>query len=245
MRRPRVAIARTMQTAGRTVVFSAITVMISLLALLIFPFAYLRSFAYAGVAVVGLAAVAAVVVLPAVLAILGPRVEKGRLFKRRVASDEGGGFWQHQAGTGDAAPVAVSHRRERAAAPARGPVPAHPARPDRRPRRAARRGEQPCRRRPDPRALLEPGERRAAPVRSPAPIPTTDVGRHRRLRQEAPRPARRRARRRRHPASTSRTAATVPAIPSLRAHDAVLQRRRAARHLDQRRARHRADLPGG
>jgi RND superfamily putative drug exporter len=93
----RVAIARSMQTAGRTVVFSAITVMISLLALLIFPFAYLRSFAYAGVAVVGLAAVAAVVVLPAVLAVLGPRIEKGRLFKRKVASDEGGGFWQHQA----------------------------------------------------------------------------------------------------------------------------------------------------
>ena len=94
----RVAIARSMQTAGRTVVFSAITVMISLLALLIFPFAYLRSFAYAGAAVVGLAAVAAVVVLPAVLVILGPRVEKGRLFKRRVAADaDGGGFWQHQA----------------------------------------------------------------------------------------------------------------------------------------------------
>ena len=91
----RVAIARSMQTAGRTVVFSAITVMISLLALLIFPFAYLRSFAYAGVAVVGLASIAAVVVLPAVLAVLGPRVEKGRLFKVRQPRD--GGFWQRQA----------------------------------------------------------------------------------------------------------------------------------------------------
>ena len=85
-----------MQTAGRTVVFSAITVMISLLALLTFPFSYLRSFAYAGVAVVGLAAVAAVVVLPAVLAVLGPRIEKGRLFKRKVPADDGGGFWKHQ-----------------------------------------------------------------------------------------------------------------------------------------------------
>jgi RND superfamily putative drug exporter len=93
----RVAIARSMQTAGRTVVFSAVTVMISLLALLLFPFAYLRSFAYAGVAVVGLAAVAAVVVLPAVLAVLGHKIEKGRLFHRKTAADEGGGFWQHQA----------------------------------------------------------------------------------------------------------------------------------------------------
>src|SRR5687767_11111429 len=80
----RVATARTLQTAGRTVAFSAATVMVSLLALLIFPQAYLRSFAYAGVAVVGLAGVAAVIVLPAILVLLGPRIEKGRLFKRRA-----------------------------------------------------------------------------------------------------------------------------------------------------------------
>ena len=91
----RVAVARTMQTAGRTVVFSAGTVMISLLALLIFPQAYLRSFAYAGVAVVGLAAIAAVIVLPAILVTLGPRIEKGRLFKRRDATRDT--FWSSQA----------------------------------------------------------------------------------------------------------------------------------------------------
>jgi RND superfamily putative drug exporter len=91
----RVAVGRTMQTAGRTVLFSGGTVMISLLALLVFPFAYLRSFAYAGVVVVGLAAIAALVVLPAVLVLLGPRVEKGRIRKPR--GNEGGGFWQHQA----------------------------------------------------------------------------------------------------------------------------------------------------
>jgi RND superfamily putative drug exporter len=91
----RVAVGRTMQTAGRTILFSAATVMISLLALLIFPFAYVRSFAYAGVAVVGLAAVAAIVVLPAVLVLLGPRVEKGRLFKFRGTSEHG--FWRRQA----------------------------------------------------------------------------------------------------------------------------------------------------
>ena len=82
-----------MQTAGRTVVFSADTVMISLLALLIFPFPYLRSFAYAGVAVVGLAAVAAVVVLPAVLAVLGPPRREGPPVQGRTP-DSGGGFWR-------------------------------------------------------------------------------------------------------------------------------------------------------
>jgi RND superfamily putative drug exporter len=89
-----VAVGRTMQTAGRTVAFSAATVMISLLALLIFPVSYLRSFAYAGVAVVALAALSSVIVLPAVLAALGPRVEKGRIFKLRQGDD---GFWRHQA----------------------------------------------------------------------------------------------------------------------------------------------------
>jgi RND superfamily putative drug exporter len=90
-----VAVGRTMQTAGRTVVFSAGTVMISLSALLLFPVAYLRSFAYAGVAVVFLAAVSAVIVLPAILAVLGPRVESLRIFKVKPPSEDG--FWGRQA----------------------------------------------------------------------------------------------------------------------------------------------------
>ncbi len=91
-----VAVGRSMQTAGRTVAFSAGTVMISLSALAVFDIPYLRSFAFAGVAVVGLAALAAVVVLPAVLAVLGPRVEKGRVFKPKSDSATGG-FWGAQA----------------------------------------------------------------------------------------------------------------------------------------------------
>ncbi len=91
-----VAVGRSMQTAGRTVAFSAGTVMISLAALAVFDVPYLRSFAYAGVAVVMLAALAAVVVLPAVLAILGPRIEKGRIFRPKPES-ETGGFWGAQA----------------------------------------------------------------------------------------------------------------------------------------------------
>ncbi|MGH7263238.1 MAG: MMPL family transporter, partial [Candidatus Rokuibacteriota bacterium] len=90
-----VAVARTIQTAGRTVAFSAATVMISLLSLLVFPQAYLRSFAYAGVAVVGLAAVAAVVVLPAILAVLGDRIEKGRVLRRPATGESA--FWSAQA----------------------------------------------------------------------------------------------------------------------------------------------------
>lgn len=90
-----VAVGRSMQTAGRTVVFSAGTVAISLSCLAVFPVPYLRSFAYAGVAVVFLAAFASIIVLPALLAVLGPRVDKGRLFKVKPPSD--GGFWKSQA----------------------------------------------------------------------------------------------------------------------------------------------------
>ena len=55
--------------------------MISLSALVLFPMPYLKSFAFAGVAVVGLAAISSIIVLPAILAVLGRRVEKGRVFK--------------------------------------------------------------------------------------------------------------------------------------------------------------------
>ncbi|MES4906390.1 MULTISPECIES: MMPL family transporter [unclassified Streptomyces] len=80
------AIATTLRTAGRTVLFSALTVAVSLAAMLVFPQYFLRSFAYAGIAVVVIAAAAALVVLPAALALLGERVnalDLTRLFRRR------------------------------------------------------------------------------------------------------------------------------------------------------------------
>ncbi|MET8222996.1 MMPL family transporter [Streptomyces sp. NPDC005301] len=71
---PRAAVATTLRTAGRTVLFSALTVAVSLAAMLLFPQYFLRSFAYAGIAVVLLAAGAALVLLPAALVLLGHRV---------------------------------------------------------------------------------------------------------------------------------------------------------------------------
>jgi RND superfamily putative drug exporter len=73
------ALLATMRTAGRTVLFSAATVAVALLALLVFPLYFLRSFGYAGIAVVALAAVGALVVLPALLAVLGRRIDSLRL----------------------------------------------------------------------------------------------------------------------------------------------------------------------
>ncbi|MFJ2213190.1 MMPL family transporter [Streptomyces sp. NPDC101062] len=73
------AVRRTVSTAGRTVAFSAATVAAALAALLVFPQYFLRSFGFAGVGVVAIAALATLLVMPALLAVLGHRVNSGRL----------------------------------------------------------------------------------------------------------------------------------------------------------------------
>ncbi|MEU6536521.1 MMPL family transporter [Streptomyces sp. NPDC047000] len=93
---PLTAVGTTLRTAGRTVLFSALTVAVSLAAMLLFPQYFLRSFAYAGIAVVLLAAAAALILLPAALVLLGHRVDAldlRRLLRRgrprRVSGEEG------------------------------------------------------------------------------------------------------------------------------------------------------------
>ena len=69
------ALIQTMSAAGRTVLFSAITVALSLSAMILFPMYFLKSFAYAGIATVAVVAVAAIVVTPAALVLLGSRLD--------------------------------------------------------------------------------------------------------------------------------------------------------------------------
>jgi RND superfamily putative drug exporter len=87
---PRPAVVRTVRTAGRTVAFSALTVAASLMATLVFPITFLRSFAYAGVAVALLAGLFSLIVLPALLALLGHRVNSLVLWRRSITPAEEG-----------------------------------------------------------------------------------------------------------------------------------------------------------
>src|SRR5262249_20792243 len=87
------AIVTSVRTAGRSVLFSAIVVALALAGLLVFPFYFLRSFAYAGIPVAVLAALASITVLPALLAVLGNRVERLRLRRPRAARPMQTGFW--------------------------------------------------------------------------------------------------------------------------------------------------------
>ncbi|MGA7055519.1 MAG: MMPL family transporter, partial [Mycobacterium sp.] len=81
---PREAIRRTMRTAGRTVIYSAVTVGLCLSAMALFPMYALRSLAYGAVAVVVLAALASLVVAPALILFTAKRITKGRVPRHRA-----------------------------------------------------------------------------------------------------------------------------------------------------------------
>ena len=69
------ALIRTMATSGRTVLFSAVTVALSMSATALFPMYFLKSFAYAGVATVAFVATASIVLTPAAIVLLGDRLD--------------------------------------------------------------------------------------------------------------------------------------------------------------------------
>ena len=91
-----VALARTMATAGRAISFSGVTVAIGLSAMLFYRGTFLASMGAAGGIVVALAVFYALTFLPALLAVLGSRVD--RLGLPWVRPGGGGGFWRGLAG---------------------------------------------------------------------------------------------------------------------------------------------------
>jgi trehalose monomycolate/heme transporter len=89
------ALVTTMATAGRTVLFSALTVAAAMSSLLVFPQAFLKSIGYGGIAAVVIAMIAALTVLPAALALLGRRIDSLRVpfLNRATAVDSAHGAW--------------------------------------------------------------------------------------------------------------------------------------------------------
>jgi RND superfamily putative drug exporter len=89
------AVAATVATAGRTVAVSGVTVAVALASLMLFPEMFLRSMGYGGVATVLVDMLAALTVLPALLAVLGPRVNALRVRRhvQRPIRDEQSGAW--------------------------------------------------------------------------------------------------------------------------------------------------------
>ena len=92
------ALRRTLATAGRTVIFSSITVAAAAAALLVFPQKFLYSMGYGGLIVALMGALVSLTVLPALLAVLGPRVNSFSLGRwkaatHREAAGAQAGFW--------------------------------------------------------------------------------------------------------------------------------------------------------
>jgi RND superfamily putative drug exporter len=90
------SIITTVATAGKTVFYSGLTVLVTMASLLLFPLNFLKSFGYAGVAVITLAVLGALIPLPALLAILGHKVDKGVVRRSGITPKEDG-RWAHTA----------------------------------------------------------------------------------------------------------------------------------------------------
>jgi RND superfamily putative drug exporter len=88
------AIIATVATAGRTIIFSSATVMLAMLSLLVFPTYFLRSVGIAASATVVLSALSAIIMLPAMLALLGKRIESLPIIKRKTPPSADSAFWR-------------------------------------------------------------------------------------------------------------------------------------------------------
>jgi RND superfamily putative drug exporter len=89
------AVRRTVSSAGRTVAFSATLLVIALAGLLLFPQGFLKSLSYGGMSAVAIAAIVSLTLLPALLGVLGHRVDKFAMpWRKRAARGEEGGGWR-------------------------------------------------------------------------------------------------------------------------------------------------------
>jgi len=88
------SIVSTLGSAGKTVFYSGMTVLVTLFSLTFFPLPFLKSFGYAGVSVVALAVVGAILGLPPILALMGSKIDKGVIRRSAITPKEDGRWAQ-------------------------------------------------------------------------------------------------------------------------------------------------------
>ena len=90
------AVVNTVKTAGKTVFYSGLTVAVTLGSMVVFPQSFLKSFGYAGVSVVIIAIISAIFPLPALMMLLGNRVDKF-VIRKSAITPKSDGRWAHTA----------------------------------------------------------------------------------------------------------------------------------------------------
>ena len=93
------AVITTMQHAGRSVIVSGSTVAVGLLSMLVIPLPFIRSIGIGGMLIPAVSVIAAITLLPAMLSLLGPRINSVRVMPKRIVegTDREAGFWNRWA----------------------------------------------------------------------------------------------------------------------------------------------------
>ena len=93
------ALVQTMRHAGRSVIVSGTTVAVGLLSMVLLPLPFIRSIGVGGMLIPAVSVLAAITLLPAMMSILGPRINSVRVMPRRIVegSDAEAGFWNRWA----------------------------------------------------------------------------------------------------------------------------------------------------
>jgi RND superfamily putative drug exporter len=92
---PDLAIETTMRHAGRSVIVSGSTVAVGLLSMVLLPLPFIRSIGIGGMLIPAVSVLASITLLPAMLSVLGPRINSVRVMPKRIVegSDRASGFW--------------------------------------------------------------------------------------------------------------------------------------------------------
>jgi RND superfamily putative drug exporter len=104
------ALVVTMTHAGRSVIVSGSTVAVGLLSMILLPLPFIRSIGIGGMLIPAVSVITAITLLPAMLAMLGPRINRFRVMPRRIVegSDAESGFWYRWAGLVTRRPLATA-----------------------------------------------------------------------------------------------------------------------------------------